>query len=63
MKLNLSFTDNDNIRTRLVDNKAMFLDFSLNSNFENMKKMTQREEKVYILKRMKKLMNIILFLN
>jgi hypothetical protein len=45
MKLNLSFTDNDKIRTRLVDNEAMFLDSSLNFDFENMKKMTQSDEK------------------
>ena len=30
MKLNLSFTDNDKIRTRLIDNENMFLD---NLNF------------------------------
>jgi len=30
MKLNLSFTDIENIRTRLVDNEVLFLDSSLN---------------------------------
>ena len=54
MKLNLSFTDNDNIRTRLVDNEAMFLDSSLNFNFENMKKMTQSDEKDLYIKKNEK---------
>ena len=54
MKLNLSFTDNDNIRTRLVDNEAMFLDSSLNFNFDNMKKMTQTDEKDLFIKKNEK---------
>ena len=54
MKLNLSFTDNDNIRTRLVDNEAMFLDSSLNFNFENMKKMGQSDEKDLYIKKNEK---------
>ena len=54
MKLNISFTDNDNIRTRLVDNEAMFLDSSLNFNFENMKKMTQSDEKDLYIKKNEK---------
>ena len=51
MKLNLSFTDNDKVRTRLVDNEAMFLDSSLNFNFDNMKKMTQCDEKDLYIKK------------
>ena len=54
MKLNLSFTDNDNIRTRLVDNEAMFLDSSLNFNSDNMKKMTQTDEKDLFIKKNEK---------
>ena len=54
MKLNLSFTDNDKIRTRLVDNEAMFLDSSLNFNFDNMKKMTQSDEKDLYIKKNEK---------
>ena len=54
MKLNLSFTDNDKIRTRLVDNEAMFLDSSLNFDFENMKKMTQNDEKDLYIKKNEK---------
>ena len=54
MKLNLSFTDNDKIRTRLVDNEAMFLDSSLNFDFENMKKMTQSDEKDLYIKKEEK---------
>ena len=54
MKLNISFTDNDNIRTRLVDNEAMFLDSSLNFNFENIKKMTQSDEKDLYIKKNEK---------
>ena len=54
MKLNLSFTDNDKIRTRLVDNEAMFLDSSLNFNFDNMKKMTQCDEKDLYIKKNEK---------
>ena len=54
MKLNLSFTDSDKIRTRLVDNEAMFLDSSLNFDFENMKKMTQNDEKDLYIKKNEK---------
>ena len=54
MKLNLSFTDNDNIRTRLVDNEAMFLHSSINFNFDNMKKMTQTDEKDLFIKKNEK---------
>jgi hypothetical protein len=54
MKLNLSFTDNDKVRTRLVDNEAMFLDSSLNFNFDNMKKMTQCDEKDLYIKKNEK---------
>ena len=54
MKLNISFTDNENIRTRLVDNEAMFLDSSLNFNFENLKKMGQSDEKDLYIKKNEK---------
>ena len=54
MKLNISFTDNDNIRTRLVDHETMFLDSSLNFDFENMKKMKQSDQKDLYIKKNEK---------
>ncbi len=54
MKLNLSFTDNERIRTRLIDNEVMFLDSTLNFNFENMKKMEERDEKDLFIKKNEK---------
>ena len=54
MKLNLSFTDNENIRTRLVDNEVMFLDSTLNFNFKNMKKMEKFDEKDLFIKKNEK---------
>ena len=45
MKLNLSFTDNDKIRTRLVDNESLFMDNSFNFNFGEMKKLNQSDQK------------------
>ena len=54
MKLNLSFTDNENIRTRLVDNEVMFLDSSLNFDFDNMKKMDKNDEKDLYIKKNEK---------
>ena len=54
MKLNLSFTDNENIRTRLVDNECMFLDSSLNFNFDKIKKMEKSDEKDLYIKKNEK---------
>ena len=54
MKLNLSFTDNENIRTRLVDNEVMFLDSSLNFDFDNIKKMDKNDEKDLYIKKNEK---------
>jgi len=54
MKLNLSFTDNENIRTRLIDNESMFLDNSFNFNFGEMKKLTQSDQKDLHIKKTEK---------
>jgi hypothetical protein len=54
MKLNLSFTDNENVRTRLVDNEAMFLDSSLDFNFDKIKKMEKSDEKDLYIKKNEK---------
>ena len=61
MKLNLSFTDNDKIRTRLIDNESMFLDSSVNFRFNEMKKMNESDQKDLFIKKMKKSMKIILY--
>ena len=45
MKLNLSFTDNDKIITRLIDNENIFLDNSFNFYFNDMKKLNQIDQK------------------
>ena len=54
MKLNLSFTDNENIRTRLIDNESMFMDNSYNFNFSDMKKLTQSDQKDLYIKKSEK---------
>ena len=54
MKLNLSFTDNEKIRTRLIDNEAMFLDNSYNFNFGEMKKLNQSDQKDLYIKKTEK---------
>ena len=54
MKLNLSFTDNESVRTRLVDNEAMFLDSSLDFNFDKIKKMEKSDEKDLYIKKNEK---------
>jgi len=54
MKLNLSFTDNEKIRTRLIDNESMFLDNSFNFNFGEMKKLNQSDEKDLYIKKTEK---------
>ena len=54
MKLNLSFTDNEKIRTRLIDNEAMFLDNSYNLNFGEMKKLNQSDQKDLYIKKTEK---------
>ena len=54
MKLNLSFTDNEKIRTRLIDNESMFLDNSFNFNFGEMKKLTQSDQKDLHIKKTEK---------
>ena len=53
MKLNLSFTDNDKIRTRLIDNENMFLD-NLNFYFNDMKKLNQSAHKDLYIKKFEK---------
>ena len=54
MKLNLSFTDNEKIRTRLIDNEAMFMDNSFNFNFTDMKKLNQSDQKDLYIKKTEK---------
>ena len=54
MKLNLSFTDNDKIRTRLIDNESMFMDNSFNFNFSEMKKLNQSDQKDLYIKKTEK---------
>ena len=54
MKLNLSFTDNDKIRTRLIDNENMFLDNSFNFHFNDMKKLNQSDQKDLYIKKNEK---------
>ena len=54
MKVNLSFTDNEIVRTRLVDNEAMFLDSSLDFNFDKIKKMEKSDEKDLYIKKNEK---------
>ena len=54
MKLNLSFTDNDKIRTRLIDNESMFMDNSVNFNFSEMKKLNQSDQKDLYIKKTEK---------
>ena len=54
MKLNLSFTDNEKIRTRLIDNEAMFFDNSYNFNFGEMKKLNQSDQKDLYIKKTEK---------
>jgi hypothetical protein len=54
MKVNLSFTDNESVRTRLVDNEAMFLDSSLDFNFDKIKKMEKSDEKDLYIKKNEK---------
>ena len=54
MKLNLSFTDNDKIRTRLIDNESMFLDSSVNFRFNEMKKMNESDQKDLFIKKNEK---------
>ena len=54
MKLNLSFTDNEKIRTRLIDNESMFLDNSFNFNFGEMKKLNQSDQKDLYIKKTEK---------
>ena len=54
MKLNLSFTDNEKIRTRLIDNESMFLDNSYNFNFGEMKKLNQSDQKDLYIKKTEK---------
>ena len=54
MKLNLSFTDNDKIRTRLIDNESMFMDNSVNFNFSEMKKLNQSDQKDLYIKNTEK---------
>ena len=53
MKLSLSFTDNDKIRTRLIDNENMFLD-NLNFYFNEMKKLNQSAQKDLYIKKNEK---------
>ena len=53
MKLNLSFTDNDKIRTCLIDNENMFLD-NLNFYFNDMKKLNQSAQKDLYIKKIEK---------
>ena len=53
MKLNLSSTDNDKIRTRLIDNENMFLD-NLNFYFNDMKKLNQSAQKDLYIKKIEK---------
>ena len=54
MKLNLSFTDNEKIRTRLIDNESMFMDNSFNFHFGEMKKLTQSDQKDLYIKKSEK---------
>jgi hypothetical protein len=54
MKLNLSFTDNEKIRTRLIDNESMFMDNSYNFNFSEMKKLNQSDQKDLYIKKTEK---------
>ena len=54
MKLNLSFTDNETIRTRIIDNESMFLDNSFNFNFGEMKKLNQSDQKDLYIKKTEK---------
>ena len=54
MKLNLSFTDNEKIRTRLIDNETMFMDSSFNFHFSEMKKMEQSDQKDLFIKKKEK---------
>ena len=54
MKLNLSFTDNEKIRTRLIDNESMFMDNSVNFNFSEMKKLNQSDQKDLYIKKTEK---------
>ena len=54
MKLNLSFTDNEKIRTRLIDNESMFMDNSFNFNFSEMKKLNQSDQKDLYIKKTEK---------
>ena len=54
MKLNLSFTDNDKIRTRLIDNESMFMDNSFNFNYSEMKKLNQSDQKDLYIKKTEK---------
>ena len=54
MKLNLSFTDNEKIRTRLIDKESLFFDSSFNFNFSDMKKLTQSDQKDLYIKKTEK---------
>ena len=54
MKLNLSFTDNEKIRTRLIDNESMFMDNSFNFYFSDMKKLNQSDPKDLYIKKTEK---------
>ena len=54
MKLNLSFTDNDSIRTRTVDNEVIFFDSNINFNFKNMPKIEKIDEKDLFIKKNEK---------
>ena len=54
MNLNLSFTDNEKIRTRLIDNEAMFFDNSYNFHFTDMKKLNQSDQKDLYIKKNEK---------
>ena len=59
MKLNLSFTDNDKIITRLIDNENMLLDNSFNFYFNDMKKLNQIDQKDLYIKKNEKVDNFI----
>ena len=54
MKLNLRFTDNDKIITRLIDNENMLLDNSFNFYFNDMKKLNQSAQKDLYIKKIEK---------
>ena len=54
MDINISFTDNDKIRTRTVDKENLYLDNSINFNFNQMKKLAQSDQKDLYIKKNEK---------